>query len=465
MLNFNPEILWQSKTGVYILRKASINTETSQEECYCITNLLNDKHAIFNLDENILASVVWKLNRTGIRIDFKSGNRFMMKFPTSGREKGVSLRLFLISKYEGIPLADVRYNGKIYLVNDGLLEHGILDLRSCNLIWSNNNINGIEVYTREKTDEKFIVITMDGRSEILDYSQELYDLITTRSLVRVGRGTTMNNRLYVAVHYKKGKGGYKVTSLSKFADIFYKYYRRVRRCRGAKKRFAKNFPVYVEEYNKLCGEQTDCGHIHAKYKNNNTFWNLLPMSKTDNMGMSDYIARFCGIYDSFAIKIYEEGKPVILVWFRNGLMRGVCLKLDSVDKYRRFQTDIQNPHGVFHHMVLLVSNSQSFQKQILVGLPTPYEEYRKYGAERTTTIGEHLDWCERRDELLTAYREQPEAFKTWHMKQDVVSTLLNVETYLCCRFSRNEPFAMIFNNGVQALYNLPDDTCNTVVEG
>lgn len=380
--------------------------------CYCITHPQTGHKAIFSYDDSVLEAVTQRLSLSGIVCDKKKhGAGYVLKFRETTADRSISLRLYLYAQYHNLSLDDVRGH-KIEMRSLESLPDDISDLRKENLYDAGGQIpENIDVVARpDHPDEKYIVISNGGLIGIQDYSDDLCELLQTKSLCDVRK--TGSSRLSVRVHYAHRKDGYKIFNLSRLVLLYYLYYSEYRGKSDGLKHF-------VHSLDSLTDTIEDCGHVNACNWNNCTA-NLLPMSKQDNMDMSNHIRHVCGQYRMFAIGIQEQGDNYILIEFTN---RGSveyfkCTAHEYADFQRKLLGKDDITKGVrMNH--ILISESKILQ----VGIDTPEQAYAKCKnqlrkidtSNKAEVLNSFWKWCDDRDRLLNLYTEQPEMFERWYL--------------------------------------------------
>lgn len=399
------ETISQSRNNIRLY-----NADYDDVPCYCISHQLTGYKAIFSHDDSVLDAVIQRLSRSAIAYDRKNtGAGSVFKFRRTEADRSISLRLYLYAQYHNLSLDNVTGH-KIEMRNFESLPDNISDFRKENLYDAGGqrpeNINVLE--RPDHPDEKYIVISCEGRIEIQDYSDDLFELLQTKSLCDVSK--TGSSRLSARVHYAHRKDGYKIFNLSRLVLLYYLYYPEYRETSDSLKHF-------VQSLVRLTDTIEHCGHVNACNWNNCTA-NLLPMSSQANMAMSNHIRHICGQYRMFAIGIQEHEDNYILVAFTN---RGAVKYFKcTVDEYADLQRKVLGKDDITKGVIMNYIFTCE-DKVLPAGIDTPEQAYAKYknqSREIDTSNGAELlssfwEWCDDRDRLLNLYVEQPDMFKRW----------------------------------------------------
>ena len=386
--------------------------------CYCIVHTGTGHMEIIDRDENILKQVLSKISRCKAVVCDKKRTGYILKFHKTKRERSISLRLYVYAKYHGLALDKVRHH-KIMLVDDSLCGENISDLRKENLYDAGGfrpvkNNNALEIIERpEHTGERYIIVKtyspkMD-KIEAYEYDEPLYRILASSRYCTVAhnKGT---GRQSVVVHYGRTKSNYIIMNLSRFVALYRTYFDRYRNRPGAISRFIKDIPLLNEKHGEF-----DAGHIDANLWNG-TSLNLIWMRKDTNNKMNDLIRSFVGEYDAFAA-CNDAGE--ILVEFSNGgePFRFRCpsaehyLDLQKVFAGRCRLTDKVKIHHVTDTHV--------------DAIPTPKDSLKYHGKRKDPTfesvISKLWQYLDRRDSMLTAYRDNSGAFSPWSMSADGIT--------------------------------------------
>lgn len=407
------EEIYSSDNGSFRVSKAIFKNEP----CYTVQNFHKGeiRTVVFDNDERIMRSVVCRMNRTNMSRDNKgTGSKFMFKFNRGKHEPGISLRNFLWGKYNGISPKKAK-KIKVELTDKSTYTDNIMDMRRENMYDAGGtNTDGIAVVKDPTTDRQYIIVQDGDRIEFLDYSPEMYLMLTTRNICTKCKCNTSrdNGRLFTSVHYSCKKDGWKMFNLSRFVLYYVEFFDKFRRYpKGNITRFIHNIPFFVPDKN------IECGHINA-YSWNNCKENIMLMEKEKNDKMSTYARIIQGRYKMFPIAYRENGQVKILIEWNVG-EKAKFFVCENVDDYVNLQESAleKNPLTANLEMRFAIVNEDS--KQEVAGtIPTPKSQAAptKGKAEvldRKDTIRAMLNWSSHKDSLITLYREHSNYFRIW----------------------------------------------------
>lgn len=407
------DALFQCSNGKYFLCKALYKSEP----CFCIQKRENGitYSALFDYNERICRSVISKMKRERFRKDTKkSGSGFMFRFDNTSGKGGISLRLFLWGKYNSIPPQKVK-KAKIELNDRSAYTDNIMDMRSHNLYNAGGTVtDGIAVVKDPATDRQYIIVQDGDRIEFLDYSPEMYLMLTTRNICAKCKCNTSrdNGRLFTSVHYSCKKDGWKICNLSRFVLYYVEFFDKFKRYRtGSITRFIHNIPSFVPDKN------IECGHINA-HSWNNCKENIMFMEKEKNDKMSTYARIIQGRYKMFPIAYRENGQVKILIeWSVGEHTKFIVCK--NEDDYMNLQESALGKIPLTANLEMRFAIVNEDGEQEVVGtIPTPISQAApaKEKAEvldRKDTIRAMLNWSSRKDSLIALYREHPNFFYPW----------------------------------------------------
>lgn len=389
------------------------------EPCYCIRHE-EGYEALFDYNEKYIRNMKGKITRCGgLVCDKKRTGRNILKFHKEGKEKSISLRLWLFAQYKSINLSAVR-RCKIMLKDDSLLEYDIADLRSCNLYDAGGERTDRRGFAKvyecpDNTKKKCITATYTSGeneyTEIFEYSPELSTMLNTSRYCSIALSPD-NERLSVSVHYKQEKTGYKFLPLSRFVLLYYRYFNKFRRQRGAIPRFIHRICELNEEY-----EDKDAAHVNS-VKYNGGAENLTWMKKLTNDRMNDFAARFVGEYNFFPI--VTEDNEILVEFTSHG--RIYLYKCATPEDYLNMQFILMGRS--VHTKDFWAMRARTGEKIL-----TPKETYEEIKAQdqqqnqppSEEMVAEYWAWCEHRDRLLKQYREYPDDFLIWPSLTDEIT--------------------------------------------
>ena len=374
---------------------------------------------IIDHTEQAYLSVVGRIKRSSALTCNQNKRGYFLKFPSHGRKRSISLRLYIYAKYKGMRLSEVR-GKKIELDDDSAIEYGIQDLRSCNLY----DAGEIRPYTKARAIEKvsicgndYIKITInskpDGRPEYAEYSLELYEMLARPTYTRISYNSN-SGRSSANIHYGRGKKCYQSVSLGKLILLYYTYFDKYKNMTGSIKRFISDFPKLAKEHAKdHAAHINSCKWIHTRN-------NLMFMSLTDdsnpNSKMSDYIKYFDNSYRVFPV-VNDAGEIIMSVNtpFREEIT------------YIKFRT----PQG-FCDFQLMFQGRADYKKFAMIGtgtgaFSTPSAQINAGVVSLETAKNNEpaiKEWHESRDELLAVSGDQ---FITWedHTPWAILTMIVN----------------------------------------
>lgn len=380
------------------------------EPCYLIEHIPTGYMALFDYETRLLSGIKSKITRCGgLVCDKKQTGRNILKFHKEGNEKSISLRLWLFAKYKQIDLKDVR-GCKIMLKDDDLLEYKIIDMRSCNLFDAGGERTDRRGYAMvyndpDNADRKCIAATyLSGDKEYIEtyeYSPELLTMLNTSRYCSIDI-CDRNKRLNVIVHYKPSADGYKVMNLSKFVLLYYKYFDRYRRQRGAIKRFIHDIVELRDKHAK-----DEAAHVYALR------WlgysgNLMWMKRETNQAMSNIIDRFSGDYSAFSTTT-EAGEILVSFLSHGKQMLYKCktpedyLDLQEVLVGRGITRNLKTNMHYQDHMVIVPTPRDIAENAVKTEQPFEIEKI----------LAAHWEHCNKRDQLQALYATMPKAFQMW----------------------------------------------------
>lgn len=415
------EEIYCSDAGAFHVNNAVFNNEP----CYCVQNFHNGeiRTVLFNYDESIMRSVVSRMKRTGMSFDRKcTGSGFVFKFNQGKHEPGISLRSFLWSKYKHIPAKQAK-KLRILLHDMSSVSSGIIDMRECNL-YDSDEITSAEITTLldSVTGRKFIVVQCEGITEFIDYSPELYQMLTTKGLCYNYQKCIATNRIKVSVHFAKKKNGSVGQNISRFVAIYNKCFGQFKNQKGAIKRFIRKYPVLNERFKEMDGS-----HVNA-YKFNHCRENIMLMPSTVNRSMDNLAARIAGNYRMNPFR-YSDGESdkILIEWNIGEESRYiVCNSTEDyadiqnfilgVSKYTK-NLEMRNATVLEDHETVISDHNPTPREQSLSrkGVAAGNVEY----ADVQRMMFQWSADCERVTKL---YREHPEIFWEWKNTAEKFST-------------------------------------------
>lgn len=321
--------------------------------------------------------------------------------------------MFLWGKYNGIPPQKAKQL-KIELKDRSTYTDHIMDMRSGNLYDAGGTVtDGIEVVEDPSTGHKYIVVQDVDRVEFLDYTPEIYQMLTTRNICTKCRKGKDNGRLITTVHYSCCKSGWKMFNLSRFVLLYIEFFNKFKNYKtGNITRFVHNIPFLVTDKN------IDCGHINA-YSWNNCRENIMLMDRQQNFKMSYYARIIQGDYKMFPIAYRGDGQTKILIeWNVSGISKFfIC---ESVDDYVNMQEFAIGKDPITKNLALQYGIIDADGNNTLIGtIPAPKEQAanrteKATALDRKDTIRAMLNWGSCKDSLIALYHEHPDYF--WHWK-------------------------------------------------
>lgn len=403
------EEIYYSPSGAFRVNKALFKNEP----CFSVQN----NHGgvmltvLFDYDMRIMRAVVSKMKRVGMSADIKeSGSGFMFKFQKKEKEQSISLRTFLWGKYHNIPPKKT-IGLNIQLLDKETFSSNIMDMRSRNLYDAGGTAtDGISIIHHIVTNEPFIMVQYEDRTEFLEYSPEMYQMLTTRKICsqcKRNKQKKDNGRLFLNIRCKCGKDGQIIRNLSRFALIFDEHYKRFENYRnGNITRFLHSIPEIDP------GKEIECGHLNARS------WidcneNMLFMKNELNGAMSTYAGLIDGKYSMLPIAWKADSESKILIEWNAGeaLVYFVC---ESVEDYVDFQKVILGKKPMIRDLSLVAADSDGNRTQFKTPMQSarsPVEKQEKMSVHELTT--ELWRWCDGRDRVLGLYKNSPGVFWTW----------------------------------------------------
>lgn len=407
------KILYSSKNGAFCIYEATCKNEP----CYCIEHTKTLEKVLFDGGNRIYRSLVAKLNRQRLVRDGKGfGSGFMFKFNGNGVNTGISLRSFLWGRYNKLPLSELKW-AKIELWDKSAYTDRIMDMRQYNLYDAGGVVtDGVSIEIDCVTGKQFVVVQDEDRIEFMDYSPEMYQILTTRSYSTFQKGMG-NGRLAVSVHFANRKDGYTIKNLSRFVAIYNQDFRRFKNQRGNVLRFLHNFQRLDP------GKNIEAGHINSCNWNNCTE-NLMFMSAKKNSQMGDIARRISGEYKIFPV-VYRGGNtPQILVeWTVKDTSKHIVC--ESVDDYINLLLFATKRVPMSQHIRLQFGKWDG-EKIATQNIPTPKDSEIQYGKmpilDYRETVLDMLNWSAHKDALVKLYEEHPDHFWTWKCMEKGVNT-------------------------------------------
>lgn len=407
------KVLYSSKNGAFCIYEAIYKNGP----CYCIENTKTLEKVLFDGGNRMYRSLVAKLNRQRLVRDGKgSGSGFMFKFNGNGVDTGISLRSFLWARYNKLLLSELK-RAKIELQDKNAYANRIMDMRQYNLYDAGSVVtDGVSIKTDCVTGKQFIVVQNKDRIEFMDYSPEMYQILTTRNYSSF-RKSMGNGRLSISVHFASRKNGYTIKNLSRFVAVYNQHFRRFKNQRGSVSRFLHNFPKLNP-----CKE-IEAGHINSCSWNNCTE-NLMFMSAKKNSQMGDIARRISGEYKIFPV-VYRGGNtPQILVeWtVKDTSKHIVCESVDDYINLLLFATK----RVPMSQQIRLQFGKWDGEKIAAQNIPTPKDSEIRYGEmpilDYKETVLDMLNWNAHKDALVKLYKEHPDYFWTWKCMKKGVNT-------------------------------------------
>lgn len=407
------KILYSSKNGAFCIYEATYKNEP----CYCIEHTKTLERVLFDGGDRMYRSLVAKLNRQGLVRDGKgSGSGFMFKFNGNGVNTGISLRSFLWGRYNKLPLSELKW-AKIELRDKSAYADCIMDMRQYNLYDAGGVVtDGVSIETDCVTGKQFVVAQDEDRTEFMDYSPEMYQILTTRNYSTFQKSMG-NGRLAVSVHFANRKDGYTIKNLSRFVAIYNQHFRRFKNQRGNVLRFLHNFQRLDP------GKNIEAGHINS-CNWNNCAENLMFMPAKKNSQMWDIARRISGEYKIFPVVYRGWNTPQILVeWtVRDTSKHIVC---ESVDDYIDLLLFATKRVPMSQHIRLQFGKWDG-EKIATQNIPTPKDSEIQYGKmpilDYRETVLDMLNWSAHKDALVKLYEEHPDYFWTWKCMKKGVKT-------------------------------------------
>lgn len=405
--------LYSSKNGAFCIYEATYKNEP----CYCIEHTKTLERVLFDGGDRMYRSLVAKLNRQRLVRDGKgSGSGFMFKFNGNGANAGISLRSFLWCRYNKSSLSELKWT-KIELRDKSAYADRIMDMRQYNLYDAGGVVtDGVSIETDCVTGKQFVVAQDEDRTEFMDYSPEMYQILTTRNYSTFQKSMG-NGRLAVSVHFANRKDGYTIKNLSRFVAIYNQHFRRFKNQRGNVLRFLHNFQRLDP------GKNIEAGHINS-CNWNNCAENLMFMPAKKNSQMWDIARRISGEYKIFPV-VYRGGNtPQILVeWtVRDTSKHIVC---ESVDDYIDLLLFATKRVPMSQHIRLQFGKWDG-EKIATQNIPTPKDSEIQYGKmpilDYRETVLDMLNWSAHKDALVKLYEEHPDYFWTWKCMKKGVKT-------------------------------------------
>lgn len=417
--------IYCSGAGSFHVNKAVFNNEP----CYCVQNFCNGEvyTVIFDFDESITQSVVARMKRTGMSLNKKrTGSRFAIKFLKGKREPGISLMRFLWGKYNCISPKKAK-KIKVDLADKTSYADNIMDMRRRNMYDAGGtNTEGISIISHIISGKQFIMVRHGNRIEVMEYTPELYQMLTTRKICSRCKQTPKGNdsgRLYTSIQFAKGKDGRTIKNLSRFVLFYNEYFKLFQNYKqGNITRFIHSIPTLDTN-----GEEIVCGHLNA-WSWNNCNENIMFMLKAENDDMSTYARQIAGKYSMLPIAWKYDGESKILIEWNAGesLRYFVC---ESVADYVDFQKTVLGKNRMICNLSLFGSaDGEIVQYKTPMQSAIPIREQGEMSESQLKT--ELWRWCDGRDRVLDLYRRSPGEFWKWHNTGSKVEPMTMVNQML-----------------------------------
>ena len=417
------EEIYSSDNGSFRVSKAIFNSEP----CYTVQNFHKGeiRTVVFDNDERIMRSVICRMNRTKMSRDNKgTGSKFMFKFKRGKREPGISLRNYLWGKYNGISPKKAK-KIKVELTDKSTYTDNIMDMRRENMYDAGGtNTEGISIISHIISGEQFIMVQFDDRIEVLEYTPEMYQMLTTRKICsrcRKSQRGRNSGRLNTTIRFGDGKHGRVIKNLSRFVLLYDEHFKRFRNYRhGSIRRFTHSIPSIDPKERE---EQIDCGHLNA-LSWNNCNENVLFMKKKLNNEMSTYARQIAGKYSMLPIAWKSDDEIKILIEWNAGeaLCYFVC---ESVADYLDFQKTVLGKNQMISNLSLFGVDENGNWVQYKTPMQSAVPERENDVLSESALKTELWRWCSGRDRVLELYRRTPGVFWIWrNTEHDVEPTYL-----------------------------------------
>jgi len=380
-------------------------TEYQGTKCYCIEHTPTGAKTIIDYDNNLVQTIIRKMDRVGALVVCRKQGRVVFKFHANKknvREKSISLKTYLYMKYNNTSIKDVR-KAKINLLDDSACKYDVLDFRKQNLFHAGGyREENIHIVERPNTpNEKYIVVTHNGKFAIQDYSSELEEMMCRRTLCSVGYNKQLK-RHNVVVHSAAGATNYKIFNLGRFVVLYNTYFERYKNTNEGIRKFLRKLPTISKKLEK----ENDCGHIYSNTWNNSAN-NIMLMDGKTNKAMRTLITHFVGNYKSFAVVYREAGTENILVEIVNA-GKSFYYICHSAEDYLDLQKAFVKSPLVDNLRISIIGKNE------VKTYDTPQQAYEKYEpVEEKASIEMFWKWCDERDRLINLYKEYPEQFRHW----------------------------------------------------
>lgn len=396
--------LYKSKMGAFCVYSAIYK----ERPCYCIENTRTSEKVIFDGGKRIFQSFIKKMERQCLVRDCKeSGSGFMFKFNGNAGADGISLRSFLWGRYNHLPKSSLK-RIKVELYDKSTYQDKIMDFRRCNLYDAGRVVtDGISIESDCVTGKKLIVLRDKDRVEFMDYSPEMFRILTTRSLSRFQKSKD-NGRLGIIIHFANKKSGYTIKNLSRFVTVHNQRFGKFRRQSGSVKRFIHNYPGLDPD------RRIEAGHVNSASWNH-CAENVMFMTAEQNRKMSDIARRMSGRYRVFPVVYRDENVEKILVEWTVG-DTSKYIVCESVDDYIDMLLFSTKRTEMTQNLKLLFENWNG-EKMCTQDISTPKDCESPRGdmpiLNYRETVLDMLNWNAHKNAVVGLYEKRPEYFWIW----------------------------------------------------
>lgn len=405
-------IKWDGRQFKYVIQEYNYKGEN----CYAIRELTTGWDYVFDKNEVILMQLLNEINNNGMSLERNATDEsgYPLCYLRFLKKHRLSLLKYLGAKYTERSLKAVR-ECHVERRNKEAQKERIMDYRSSNIYFYIDEMRR-KVYLINRPghpDEQYIVIH-DRYTEIYDYSEELYKMLSSEHRFSIESG---GHRLSATVT-SKNRGQTKSTRiyLSRLVLMFYHYSKRFK----TYKRFLNAVPKIINDWKNFGFE---CGHINACVWNGSRS-NMIPMSKSTNVRMSNIITKFVGFYNAFAIAVDEDDHRIILVKVKTG-GKDTYYKCETPEEYCDLQQFLYSKTG---KNVELFCKVYSEGELYSVGSPnkifnslTSQSDDDKYIMTEEETISAFWEYLDERDSLLEEYSKRPELFTHWWKNNSMIA--------------------------------------------
>lgn len=430
------DVIYKNGSGTIELYDAMYKGKS----CYCMEHVPTGDKYIFSHEKMILDKVMERISNTGIV--YEHGFQMKKKDDISM----CSLPIFLYCVYDNTDPNSMRGARMQWNKTDG-----VNDLRRGSLVHLGGIVESrVDIVERPgHSGEKYMMVNAKNYHELSDYDPDLYNLLISGKYTGISYNRQWKRLAVTIFADNKAKDEHKPCKIARFSDLVFG-------CFSCYESTDEGYQQFINDYPELNRSYTgdgeyDCGHI-LPITWNNTRHNTMRMQRETNVNMTSYAAAlYDGVFQMYAIAFPEDDAEIILAVI-SVFGHPRFYKFKSAEEYAAMQyelvgvtKDIALENGgkrrsVFRNINHIVVNSS----EGLLDEQTPYQRYwdkkcikeREEEREKIMTDPEMMlsrfwKWCDRRDALITAYKERPDLFMEYNSSDPncVVMDLLGIRRF------------------------------------